>query len=205
MHHGTCVTHVPWCMSGSLTCGDGKNVPGIPGACAPGNLRIWQEAHWIESLETFGTSAIFEVLQRIDVSANNIRSFNVSNLRHMPQLYDLNLYANKITHFEDFRNFSTETIHLGDNPWHCGAAISWLRKEYMEFERDLTCATPDCLHNRIIADMSKFHVVAQCTEFDVIADPSQTKYSCYTILLNSLIFDMNQNAFTECSCIYGKM
>ena len=25
MHHGTCVTHVPWCMSGSLNCGsDGK-------------------------------------------------------------------------------------------------------------------------------------------------------------------------------------
>ena len=22
MHHGTCGTHVPWCMSGSLTCGD---------------------------------------------------------------------------------------------------------------------------------------------------------------------------------------
>ena len=21
MHHGTCFTHVPWCMSGSLTCG----------------------------------------------------------------------------------------------------------------------------------------------------------------------------------------
>ena len=21
MHHGTCVTHVPWCMPGSLTCG----------------------------------------------------------------------------------------------------------------------------------------------------------------------------------------
>ena len=35
MHHGTCVTHVPWCMSGSLTCGDRENVPGIPGACAP--------------------------------------------------------------------------------------------------------------------------------------------------------------------------
>ena len=46
MHHGTCVTHVPWCMSGSLTCGNGENVPGIPGACAPGILRIWQEAHW---------------------------------------------------------------------------------------------------------------------------------------------------------------
>ena len=45
MHHGTCVTHVPWCMSGSLICGDGENVPGIPGACAPATLRIWQEAH----------------------------------------------------------------------------------------------------------------------------------------------------------------
>ena len=25
-HHGTCVTHVPWCMSGSLTRGGGENV-----------------------------------------------------------------------------------------------------------------------------------------------------------------------------------
>ena len=45
MHHGTCVTHVPWCMPGSLTCGDGENVPGIPGACASAIVRIWQEAH----------------------------------------------------------------------------------------------------------------------------------------------------------------
>ena len=25
MHHGTCVTHMPWCMSGSLTRGGGEN------------------------------------------------------------------------------------------------------------------------------------------------------------------------------------
>ena len=37
-HHGTCVTHVPWCMSGSLTHGGGENVPGIPGACATRNF-----------------------------------------------------------------------------------------------------------------------------------------------------------------------
>ena len=37
MHHGTCITHVPWCMSGSLTRGGGENVPGIPGACANRN------------------------------------------------------------------------------------------------------------------------------------------------------------------------
>ena len=48
MHHGTCVTHVPWCISGSLTCGDGENVPGIPGACAAAILRIWQEAHGMQ-------------------------------------------------------------------------------------------------------------------------------------------------------------
>ena len=43
MHHGTCVTHVPWCMSGSLTSVSfevvgGKNVAGIPGACATRNF-----------------------------------------------------------------------------------------------------------------------------------------------------------------------
>ena len=50
MHHGTCMMHVPWCMSGSLTRGGGENVPGIPGACAPAILRIWQEAHVVEGV-----------------------------------------------------------------------------------------------------------------------------------------------------------
>ena len=39
MHHGTCLTHVPWCMSGSLTRDGGENIPGIPGACATCNFR----------------------------------------------------------------------------------------------------------------------------------------------------------------------
>ena len=38
MHHGTCVTHVPRCMSRSLTGGGGVNVPGIPGACTIRNF-----------------------------------------------------------------------------------------------------------------------------------------------------------------------
>ena len=33
MHHGTCVTHVPWYMTGSPNRAGGENVPGIPGAC----------------------------------------------------------------------------------------------------------------------------------------------------------------------------
>ena len=36
--HGTCVTHVPWCKSGSQTRGGGENVPGIPGTCATRNF-----------------------------------------------------------------------------------------------------------------------------------------------------------------------
>ena len=46
MHHGKCVTHLPWCMSGSLTHGCGENVPGIPGACTTRNFTyILQEAN----------------------------------------------------------------------------------------------------------------------------------------------------------------
>ena len=52
MHHGTCVTHVPWCMSGLLTRGGGKMFPAFPAhaqseilhICQEG-LHIWQEAH----------------------------------------------------------------------------------------------------------------------------------------------------------------
>ena len=54
MHHGTCVTHVPWCMSWSLTRGGREIVPDIPGACAPANLRIWQELH-----DLYGTKPLF--------------------------------------------------------------------------------------------------------------------------------------------------
>ena len=37
MHHGTCMTHVPWCMSGSLTRRGGENVLGISDTCATHN------------------------------------------------------------------------------------------------------------------------------------------------------------------------
>ena len=46
MHHGTCVTHVPWCTSGSLTRGDGENVSGIPGACATRSFTYLARGPW---------------------------------------------------------------------------------------------------------------------------------------------------------------
>ena len=38
MHHGTCATHLPWCMLWSLARAGGENIPGIPGACAIHNF-----------------------------------------------------------------------------------------------------------------------------------------------------------------------
>ena len=42
MHHGTCVMHVPWYMSRSLTRGGEKT---FPAHAQPAILRNWQEAH----------------------------------------------------------------------------------------------------------------------------------------------------------------
>ena len=47
MHHGTCVTQVPWCMSTSLTRGCGENVPGIPSACATLNFTYLERGPWV--------------------------------------------------------------------------------------------------------------------------------------------------------------
>ena len=46
MHQGTCVTHMPWCMSGSLTSAGGENVPGIPRACATRNVTYLARGPW---------------------------------------------------------------------------------------------------------------------------------------------------------------
>ena len=56
MHHGTCFTHVPWCMSGSLTRGGGENFPAFPAHAQPVILCIWQETHW---LEIFAVCSLF--------------------------------------------------------------------------------------------------------------------------------------------------
>ena len=46
MHHGTCVTHVQWCMSGPLTRCGWESVPGIPGACATRNFAYLARGPW---------------------------------------------------------------------------------------------------------------------------------------------------------------
>ena len=53
MHHGMCVTHEPWCMSGSLTSGflwsrsrGSEKIPGIPSACAPRSFTFLVRGSW---------------------------------------------------------------------------------------------------------------------------------------------------------------
>ena len=50
MHHGACVTHVSWCMSGSLTRSGVENVPGIPGACTTHNFTYLARGPWTITL-----------------------------------------------------------------------------------------------------------------------------------------------------------
>ena len=46
--HGTCVTHVPRCMSGHLTRGGGENFSAFPVHAQPAILRIWSTVHlWV--------------------------------------------------------------------------------------------------------------------------------------------------------------
>ena len=55
MHHGTCVTQVPWCMPGLLTSGFlwsrcGQNVSDNPGACATHNFAYLVRGPWEQEL-----------------------------------------------------------------------------------------------------------------------------------------------------------
>ena len=52
MHHGTCVTHVPCCMSRSLTRGGGEKVPGIPGACLIHKFTYLVRGPWLNRRST---------------------------------------------------------------------------------------------------------------------------------------------------------
>ena len=97
MHHGTCVTHVPWCMSGSLARVGGKTFPVVPAQVQPAHLRIWQEAYvkncsfrlrrphlrsrlrWIGIFRLYGSKSYedpFYIYWRYSNSNSNVVYFN---------------------------------------------------------------------------------------------------------------------------------
>ena len=91
MHHGTCVTHVPWCMSGSITSGGGENVPGTPGACATRDFAYLVRGPWWR----YGMETLF-ILQPLCVVNQQVspmdshhkvivmRDFDISSLACWP-------------------------------------------------------------------------------------------------------------------------
>ena len=61
MHHGTCMTHVSWCMLGSpfpLKSVTGESVRGIPGACATRNFTYLVRSPYIWNTGTPGSLLI---------------------------------------------------------------------------------------------------------------------------------------------------
>ena len=71
MHHGTCVTHVPWCMSESLTRGDGANVPGIPITCTTRNFRYLARGPWDMQSDVSTCGTLWNVYKRLYYSPTN--------------------------------------------------------------------------------------------------------------------------------------
>ena len=70
----------------------------------------------LTSLEAFKPFGIFKHLSSIHLGKNNIRRFNVTLLRHMPKLTNLELYSNNITHVDDFRSFYDRKNKFGRKP-----------------------------------------------------------------------------------------
>ena len=118
---------------------------------------IWATDNEIQSLNMFDTSGTFEILEYIDMGGNYIRTFDITMLRHMPNLIELYLDSNKLTRIDDFRIYYKKEINLMANPWHCGTELSWMGKDDMAFEGRLVCETPYCLQGNLIADMSKYN------------------------------------------------
>ena len=75
LHHVTCVTHVPLCMSGSLTHGGKKNVSDIPGPCATRNFTYPSRGSWHDCC-----AAVFIIDNNGDMVWNKIRiSFELAS------------------------------------------------------------------------------------------------------------------------------
>ena len=74
----------------------------------------------------------------------------------MPKLRYFNSIGNILKHIDDFRSVYIMDINLRNNPWHCGAELSLMGEQDIDFERGLICATPTCLHGMAIGEMSKY-------------------------------------------------
>ena len=106
-----CVTHMPWCKSGSLTRGGGENVPGIPGACITRKFTYLVIGPWKRHQRSARLSTSFERHDATNIlfiySKLMIAVYDISNLRSW---YFRPLWMIKIS--ESFPMLLMETIKL---------------------------------------------------------------------------------------------
>ena len=90
MHHGTYATHVPWCMSGSLTRGGGEYTAGIPGACATRNFTYLSRGRWAQpspkGSENLGAVTIYDISTKRKSCGN---AFDHNTVAHLPNRGDI--------------------------------------------------------------------------------------------------------------------
>ena len=104
IHHGTCATHLPWCMSGSLTRCGGENVLGISSACTTRNFTYLARGpclikYW------HGTKAIYSTFSFIVPTTN----FRRKKTRAVKKFRSLNIHLH-IVHV--YINFVTRLLSM---------------------------------------------------------------------------------------------
>ena len=108
--HGTCVTHVPTCKSGSQTRGGGENVPGIPGSCATRNFAYLARGPWSKQAK------------HMEIFCSSVSATNTTYSLH---------YNNKLKPLAYSLLFSipnTQLYWLNDDLlyWYQGLIANWL-------------------------------------------------------------------------------
>ena len=125
MHHGTCMTHVPWCIPGSLTSGfhwsrwQGKRA--FPAHAQPAILRIWQEAltWWWCKFQRYAPVSMGEIQMCQSTGKTNIVTYS-----HKYQYIYIYIYIYKTTLGQQIRS-SKRYFYFPENvllQW----SISWL-------------------------------------------------------------------------------
>ena len=92
MHHGMCVTHVPWYIPGSLTSSFRwsrwrGNVPGITVACATHNFAYLVRGPWLPLMERLFASSVMIWLREMgrflsSTTRKSFRTCTISGLRN---------------------------------------------------------------------------------------------------------------------------
>ena len=100
MHHDTCVTHVPWCMSGSLTRVGGENVPGIPGAgaCATRNVSGKRPMNeWVTAIYDEWKS--IALMKQVNIFATSLSSITYVLYKCDSEISQLGFYKTSLSNF----------------------------------------------------------------------------------------------------------